>query len=317
MLSLIAGAVVLPGMAHAVPAPQPTRRRLRLSNPHTGETFDGLYRDDHGPLATAMADLSVFLRDFHSAATIEIDVGVIDFLVAVMDAVDAQSASILSAYRTPETNAKLERTTFGVAENNQHLYGRALDVRLGTRLAEAMLAARAMQRGGVGWYPQSGFLHIDTRTGAHWTSTRTGSARCSSMASVSASTTKSDRQPECVALISCRGWSAAAVSYRHWRTAAVSFQEWSTAVASCPTWLAVAAPYRLDKTTSAVRNRCRANYGRRSGGSWASAPCRNASPNTRTSSGVRQSVMQPRGCTLRHNSWSRSAPLWYRGGWCG
>ena len=168
MLSLIAGAVVLPGMAHAVPAPQPTRRRLRLSNPHTGETFDGLYRDDHGPLATAMADLSVFLRDFHSAATIGIDVGVIDFLVAVMDAVDAQSASILSAYRTPETNAMLERTMFGVAENSQHLCGRALDIRLGTRLAEAMLAARAMQRGGVGWYPQSGFLHIDTGPVRNW-----------------------------------------------------------------------------------------------------------------------------------------------------
>ena len=73
----------------------------------------------------------------------------------------------------------------------------------------------------------------------------------------------------------------------------------------------------LDKTTSAVRNRCRANYGRRSGGSWASAPCRNASPNTPTSSCVRWSVMLPRGCTLRHNSLSRSAPLWYRGGWCG
>lgn len=168
MLSLIAGAVVLPGIARALPAPQSTRRRLRLVNPHTGETFNGLYRDDHGPLATAMADLSVFLRDFHSGATIGIDVGVIDFLVAVMDAVDAQSASILSAYRTPETNAMLARTTFGVAENSQHLYGRALDIRPGTRLAEAMLAARAMQRGGVGWYPHSGFLHIDTGPVRNW-----------------------------------------------------------------------------------------------------------------------------------------------------
>jgi uncharacterized protein YcbK (DUF882 family) len=168
MLSLIAGVVVLPGMAHAVPAPQPTRRRLRLINPHTGETFDGLYRDAHGPLAKAMADLSVFLRDFHSAATIKIDVGVIDFLAAVMDAVDVESASILSAYRTPETNAMLERTTFGVAENSQHLYGRALDIRFGTRLAEAMLTARAMQCGGVGWYPQSGFLHIDPGPVRNW-----------------------------------------------------------------------------------------------------------------------------------------------------
>jgi hypothetical protein len=62
----------------------------------------------------------------------------------------------------------LERTTFGVAENSQHLYGRALDIRLGTRLTEAMLAARSMQCGGVGWYPQSGFLHIDTGPVRNW-----------------------------------------------------------------------------------------------------------------------------------------------------
>ena len=168
ILALIAGAVAFPGMAHALPAPQPTRRRLRLVNPHTGETFNGLYRDDHGPLATAMADLSVFLRDFHSGATIGVDLGVIDFLAVVIDAVDAQSATILSAYRTAETNAMLQRTTFGVAENSQHLYGRALDIRIGARLAEAMLAARAMQRGGVGWYPYSGFLHIDTGPVRNW-----------------------------------------------------------------------------------------------------------------------------------------------------
>ena len=168
ILLLIAGAVALPGMTHALPAPQATRRRLRLVNPHTGETFNGPYRDDHGPLATAMADLSVFLRDFHSGATVGIDVAVIDFLAAVMDAVDAQSAAILSAYRTPGTNAMLARTTFGVAENSQHLYGRALDILIGARLAEAMLAARAMQRGGVGWYPYSGFLHIDTGPVRNW-----------------------------------------------------------------------------------------------------------------------------------------------------
>jgi len=168
VLLLIAGAVVLPRMTHALPAPQLARRRLHLVNPHTGEAFNGLYRDDHGPLATAMADLSVFLRDFHSGATIGIDVAVIDFLAAVMDAVDAQRATILSAYRTPETNAILARTTFGVAENSQHLYGRALDIHLGSRLAEAMFAARAMQRGGVGWYPHSEFLHIDTGPVRNW-----------------------------------------------------------------------------------------------------------------------------------------------------
>jgi uncharacterized protein YcbK (DUF882 family) len=168
MLSLIAGIVALPAMAHAVPAPLSVRRRLRLVNAHTSEKFDGSYRDDSGPIAAAMADLSVFLRDFRSKATIEFDVGVIDFLAAVMDAIDAHSATILSAYRTPETNAMLARTTFGVAENSQHLYGRALDIHFGTRLADAMRVARAMQRGGVGWYPRSGFMHIDTGPVRNW-----------------------------------------------------------------------------------------------------------------------------------------------------
>jgi uncharacterized protein YcbK (DUF882 family) len=153
--------------ARAAPAPPP--RRLNLVNPRTGESFAGRYRDDSGPIASAMQDLSVFLRDFHSGQHIEIDVGVVDFLALVMDAVGATRATILSAYRTVETNRMLARTNFGVADNSQHLYGRALDIRFDSRLADAMAAARAMQRGGVGWYPHSGFIHIDTGPVRNWT----------------------------------------------------------------------------------------------------------------------------------------------------
>src|SRR5690349_12478352 len=80
-------------------------RRLRLANTHTGEAFDGPFRDDIGPIKEAMSELSVFLRDHHSGETIAIDVGVLDFLASVMDAVGATKATILSAYRTRETNA--------------------------------------------------------------------------------------------------------------------------------------------------------------------------------------------------------------------
>jgi hypothetical protein len=111
----------------------------------------------------------VFLRDHHSGEKIAIDIGVLDFLASVMDAVGATSATILSAYRTRETNAMLARTTFGVADNSQHIYGRALDVRLATRNEEAMQAARAMMRGGVGWYPRSGFFHLDSGPVRNWT----------------------------------------------------------------------------------------------------------------------------------------------------
>jgi uncharacterized protein YcbK (DUF882 family) len=165
-LSLIAGAAAWPAAARAVPVPKKLRR-LSLVNPHTGETFNGAYRDDEGPIPRVMQELSVFLRDFHCGATIPIDVRVLDFLADVLAAVDDRSATILSAYRTPATNAMLARTTFGVAEHSQHMYGRALDIHV-DKLAAAMTAARAMKRGGVGWYPQSGFIHIDCGPVRNW-----------------------------------------------------------------------------------------------------------------------------------------------------
>jgi hypothetical protein len=121
-----------------------------------------------------MEDLSIFLRDHHSGEKIQMDVGVIDFLADILDAVGETNATILSAYRTAETNAMLARTTFGVAEHSQHIYGRALDLSLRSKLGEAMNAARAMQRGGVGWYPHSGFIHIDTGPVRSWTLDETG-----------------------------------------------------------------------------------------------------------------------------------------------
>src|SRR5581483_7291961 len=136
----------------AVPAPA-APARLHLVNAHTGETFEGSYRDADGPIPTVMEELSVFLRDFHAD---------------VMQAAGQASATILSAYRTPQTNAMLARTRFGVAENSQHMYGRALDIHFGAGLEAAMRAARAMKAGGVGWYPHSGFMHIDSGPVRNW-----------------------------------------------------------------------------------------------------------------------------------------------------
>ena len=141
---------------------------MRLVDAHSGATFDGVYRDANGPIARVMDELCVFLRDQHSGRMTGIDVRVIDFLASVMTATGQTSAVVLSAFRTRETNAMLARTTFGVAENSQHLYGRALDVRFPSRLADAMVVARAMRRGGVGWYPHSGFIHLDSGPVRNW-----------------------------------------------------------------------------------------------------------------------------------------------------
>jgi uncharacterized protein YcbK (DUF882 family) len=166
-LALLSAALAVPVAARAEPALAGVRR-LKLLNAHTGESFKGPYRDDDGPIAAAMEDLSVFLRDFHSGETIDYDVGVIDFLAGVLDAVGANEATVLSAYRTRATNEMLARTTFGVADNSQHIYGKAIDIYLPARLDVAMETARAMQRGGVGWYPESHFIHLDSGPVRNW-----------------------------------------------------------------------------------------------------------------------------------------------------
>ena len=113
-----------------------------------------------------MDELCVFLCDHHSGRMTNIDVGVIDFLASLMAATGQTSAVVLSAFRSAETNAMLASTTLGIAENSQHIYGRALDVRFATNLRDAV--ARVMRRGGVGWSPRSGFIHLDTGPVLNW-----------------------------------------------------------------------------------------------------------------------------------------------------
>src|SRR6266480_5687062 len=121
-LSLMTGlAAAWPSMARAVARPPMALRRLRLVNCHTGETFDGAYRNDQGPIPRVIDELCVFLRDHHSGEKTQIDVGVIDFLADVLASVGDSKATVLSAYRTAETNAMLARTMFGVAEHSQHI----------------------------------------------------------------------------------------------------------------------------------------------------------------------------------------------------
>ncbi len=174
-LTILAPGSLATGEAAPVAIARPSfPRRLKLKNAHTGETFEGPYRDDTGPIADAIADLAHFLRDFHANKVGPIDVGTLDFLADVMDAVSESSASVLSAYRTPETNARLRATMLGVAEKSQHLYGRAIDVSFDRRLLDAETAARRMARGGVGWYPRSHFVHLDTGPSRSWEMNGTG-----------------------------------------------------------------------------------------------------------------------------------------------
>ena len=162
------GLLSAPGVAYAAPMPS-VGARLRLVDAHTGAVFNGAYRDAGGPIPHVVDELCLFLRDRRTGGMTNIDVGVIDFLAKVMAAIGQQSATVLSAYRSLQTNEMLEHTMFGVADNSQHLYGRALDVSFPAKLLpDAVAAARAMKRGGVGWYPRSEFIHLDTGPVRNW-----------------------------------------------------------------------------------------------------------------------------------------------------
>jgi uncharacterized protein YcbK (DUF882 family) len=76
---------------------------------------------------------------------------------------------IISGYRSPATNRKLRKHSKGVAKSSLHMVGRAIDIRLpGCSLANLRKAAASMKGGGVGYYPQSDFIHVDTGRVRYW-----------------------------------------------------------------------------------------------------------------------------------------------------
>lgn len=146
-----------------------TPRRLSLTNHNTGETFNGPYRDAIGPIPSAMIDLALFLRDHRENVSGPVFVETLDFLADVIENAGVERATVLSAYRTKKTNEMLASRIFGVAEKSKHLEGRAMDITLDKNLSPAAKIARKMARGGVGWYPDNHFIHLDSGPVRNWT----------------------------------------------------------------------------------------------------------------------------------------------------
>jgi uncharacterized protein YcbK (DUF882 family) len=165
----LAAASFLPGMP-AFASTGESLRKLSFKHLHTGErlttTFwaEGRYRPD------AMAELQYLLRDWRNGLEHPIDQQLYDLLYALRHRLDsAEPFEIISAYRSPETNAALRKNSNGVAKRSLHMDGMAIDIHLpGRRLDALRDAAWAMQRGGVGYYPKSGFVHVDTGRVRRW-----------------------------------------------------------------------------------------------------------------------------------------------------
>jgi uncharacterized protein YcbK (DUF882 family) len=144
--------------------------RVSFRNQHTGEHYAGVYRVGNKYLPEAFERINYVLRDFRQNEIFPIDPRAIDIVAIVHGATGSQNPyTLLSGYRSPKTNKVLRSNGEGVAKNSLHLSGQAIDVRLeGVNPSKLKDYASRLHAGGVGFYPRSGFVHMDSGAVRHW-----------------------------------------------------------------------------------------------------------------------------------------------------
>ena len=145
-------------------------RILRFNHLHTGEKLNCAYWCDGQYQPEALAEINHLLRDFRTGEQYPMDPALLDMLHKLQRAMDSrQPFEIISGYRSPKTNNLLRNSSSGVAKKSLHMQGKALDIRLpGRDLNQLRLAARSLRAGGVGYYPDSNFIHVDTGRVRYW-----------------------------------------------------------------------------------------------------------------------------------------------------
>jgi uncharacterized protein YcbK (DUF882 family) len=145
-------------------------RSLAMFNPHTGESVNLVYCENGYYVSEALDEINYFFRDFRANLIKPIDPKLLDLLHAIRQTSDTTKPfNLVSGYRSPQTNAMLAAQFEGVARHSMHIQGKAADINLpGRELSILQRIALAMRFGGVGYYPQSGFVHVDTGRIRHW-----------------------------------------------------------------------------------------------------------------------------------------------------
>jgi len=160
---------LMPQFAEAA-LPNSGNRTLAFYNTHTGETLKATYWANGHYDKGAMKDINFILRDHRNNEVIEIDPHLLDLLTELHRRTGSRKPfEIVCGYRSPATNAMLAAMSSGVARNSLHMQGKAIDIRVADLSTKALRnAAMALQAGGVGYYPRSDFVHVDTGKVRHW-----------------------------------------------------------------------------------------------------------------------------------------------------
>ncbi|HEY8191098.1 MAG TPA: DUF882 domain-containing protein [Alphaproteobacteria bacterium] len=160
----------LPVHAGTFAAPKSDAYSIAFRNQHTGEYFSGAYRVGGKYLPESFERINNVLRDFRTGEVFPVDPRIIDIMYVSHRKTGAnQPFEVLSGYRSPRTNDMLRRASEGVAQHSLHLTGQAVDVRLpGYSTRNLKSIAVKIRAGGVGYYPDSNFVHMDTGKVRQW-----------------------------------------------------------------------------------------------------------------------------------------------------
>ncbi len=145
-------------------------RKLSLLNLHTGESVNATYWSEGSYQASELSAINRILRDHRTGEVVDIDPNLVNLLNLLHHEMNGkQPFHVISGYRSPHTNAQLQKNSSGVAKKSFHMQGKAIDVRLpGRQLSQLHKTALKLKAGGVGYYPKSDFIHVDTGHVRNW-----------------------------------------------------------------------------------------------------------------------------------------------------
>jgi uncharacterized protein YcbK (DUF882 family) len=165
-----AGLTATPLLGWAEPPSNASMRTVALDNLHTGESMEAVYWADGDYIPDVLDAVNIHLRDFRTGDVHPIDPRLLDLLDAVSSRFETKSRfQVISGYRSAATNAMLRERSEEVAKKSFHMSGMAIDVRLpDIELSRLHNAALSLDLGGVGYYPESNFVHMDVGPQRCW-----------------------------------------------------------------------------------------------------------------------------------------------------
>lgn len=169
-LGLVALGMASPLKGALAALPTSGVRTIGFVNTHTNEKILATYWQDGVYDKGALKDINYVLRDHRTGEIARMDPQLLDLLVELHRRTGSRKAfQIISAYRSPKTNAMLASASGGVAKHSLHMEAKAVDIRLyDVKLADLRDTALGMKAGGVGYYAKSDFVHVDTGRVRHW-----------------------------------------------------------------------------------------------------------------------------------------------------